>query len=121
MKRWLPIVLVVVACASEEQAPKDLLDRAVFKRLLMGSQLIEARTSQEVMATEKTATTAKAQYDELFTAEHVTVEEYRKTFDWYATHPEKLKPIYEEILVDLQHAADSSAHTPARSPDAPSK
>lgn len=121
MKRWLPILLLLVACAAEEQAPRDLLDRTVFKRLLMGSQLIEARTSQEVMSTERTATTARAQYDELFAAEHVTVEEYRKTFDWYAAHPEKLKPIYEEILVDLQHAADSSTHKPVRPPDAPAK
>jgi hypothetical protein len=112
MKRWLPIILLAVACATEEKPPKDLLDRDLFKRLLMGSQLIEARASHEMAVTESNKSSALAQYDELFASEHVTVQQYRKTFDWYTAHPELLKPIYEEILVDLQHAADTSAHAP---------
>jgi hypothetical protein len=119
MKRWLPILLLAIACAAEVKPPKDILDREVFKRLLMGSQLIEARTSQEMTLTERNTGAASAQYDELFASEHVTAQQYRKTFDWYAAHPELLKPIYEEILVDLQHAADTSAHAPARPADEP--
>jgi hypothetical protein len=114
MKPWMLIALLAVACAAEETPPKDLLERDVFKRLLMASQLIEARSNHEMTVTEQRTSAATAQYDELFASEHITVQQYRKTFDWYAAHPDQLKVIYEEILVELQHAADTSAHAPSK-------
>jgi hypothetical protein len=117
MKRWLPIVSLLVACAAEEAPPNDLLPRDQFKRLLMNAQLIEARTSRELVNPEGGPKVALEQYAALFASEKVTVEEYRQTFNWYAAHPKHLKPIYEEILTELQKASDSSAHQPARPPE----
>lgn len=110
MKRWALIALMALGCAAGEAPPTDLLDRTTFKRVLMEAQLIEARASHEVMTAENNAARAAEQYSELFRTEKITDARFRKTFDWYTQHPDQLKALYEEILVDLQHAADSTAH-----------
>ena len=105
------LIMLLAACAQPvPQPPSDLLPRAKFKTVLMESQLIEARMNHEMIIDKRADIPVQAYYTEMLKQQGVTEEGFKKTFQWYAEHPEQLKPIYEEILVDLQHRTDSLAH-----------
>jgi len=104
-------MVLLVACESPlPQPPQDALPRDKFKRVLMESQLIEARLNHEMIIDKRADSPVRTYYAEMFKQQGITEEAFKKTFQWYAEHPEQLKPVYEEILVDLQHRTDSLAH-----------
>ncbi len=107
----LLLFLLLISCSQQiPQPPSDALPRDKFKRVLMESQLIEARLNHEMIIDKRLDTPVKTYYAEMFKQQGVSEEMFKKTFEWYAEHPEQLKPMYEEILVDLQHRTDSLAH-----------
>ena len=107
MKRaWIAGLFLLLACGGEETRPAGLLDREKFKHVLMGSQLIEARVNHEMVKDKRVDSPVQQYYDSLFVAEGVTEAEFKSTFTFYTQHPEELKAIYEEILVDLGRKKD---------------
>lgn len=107
MKRaWIASLFLLLACGGEEARPEGLLDRSKFKHVLMESQLIEARVNHEMVKEKRVDSPVQQYYDSLFAAEGVTEAEFKATFDFYTEHPEELKAIYEEIIVDLGRKKD---------------
>lgn len=110
MKRWSLLLLLVCACATEPAPPADLLPPETFRAVLCDAQLVEARLNQELLLDHRNKLPQDKYYDELFRKHKVTKEAFRTTFDWYTEHPEELKAIYDSVLIDLQHKADSTTH-----------
>jgi hypothetical protein len=55
----------------------------------------------------------KDYYAELFTEEQITEEQFKRTFQYYAEHPEELKAIYAEILVELDSLKENDRPQPS--------
>ncbi len=106
----LLLMLACAACSRPAEVPKDILPRDTFKHALLGSQLIEARLNHEMVIDQRKDMPVKQYYSDMFKEEGITEEAFRKTFQWYAEHPEELKGVYTEILTELQQRADSTAH-----------
>lgn len=110
MKRLLLPVLLACGCAGNDGPPADLLPRERFEQVLVDAQLVEARVNQELVIDKRTDMPIERYYEEVFSKHGTTKEQFRKTFDWYTAHPKELMAVYEAVLIDLQHQADSTRH-----------
>ncbi len=110
MRTLLALLLVLVACGPAGPPPPGPLDRATFKRLLLGSELIEARLQHENVIAKRSDSPVEQYYDDLFKEEGVTKEDFRRTFDAYTQHPAELKVIYQEVLAELDSLKDLPVH-----------
>lgn len=108
MRHLLLPLLLCCACAGNNAPPNDLLPRDRFERVLVDAQLVEARVNQELVIDHRTDMPIERYYEEMFRKHGTTKEQFRRTFDWYTERPEELKAIYDSVLIDLQHQADST-------------
>lgn len=106
--------VLFAACSSGESAADDRLPRDTFKNTLLEAQLIEARMHHEMIVDKRMDMPVGRYYEEMLKEQGVSEEAFKRTFDWYTEHPEELKTIYAEILVELQRRGeqvkDSAAH-----------
>ena len=112
MKCLLPLVFVLAACSTAEAPPPDVLERAKFKQVLLGAQLVEARVNQEMVVEHRTDNPVEAYYTELFKKEGVTREQFEHTYRFYTEHPAELKAIYEELIVELDSLKERAVDQP---------
>ena len=105
---------LLVACSSGEGPDDDRLPRDTFKNTLLEAQLIEARLHHEMIVDKRMDMPVGRYYEEMLKEQGVSEEAFKRTFDWYTEHPEELKTIYAEVLVELQRRGeqmkDSAAH-----------
>ncbi len=109
--RFLAILLLAClsACSPEGTVPENVLPRDKFERLIAGSLLVEARLGHERVIDAARDERTRRYYDELFTDNGTTEEQFRVTYDHYLSHPEEMKAVYEAALNILQQQADSLA------------
>jgi hypothetical protein len=113
MRFLLPFILLLAACSNAEAPPADLIERDRFKHVLLRAQLVEARLNHEMVIDHRPDSPVKDYYAELFTEEQITEEQFKRTFQYYAEHPEELKAIYAEILVELDSLKENDRPQPS--------
>lgn len=102
MKRSLLFAFVLAACSAQAPTPPaDLIPRDAFVQVLADVQMIEARINHEMVVDQRTDSPAQRYYDELYTERKITKDLYARTYQWYVEHPEQLKAVYEDVLVEL--------------------
>ncbi|MFZ1688555.1 MAG: DUF4296 domain-containing protein [Flavobacteriales bacterium] len=102
MKRALLFALVLTACSGQEPAPPaDLIQRDAFVQVLADVQMIEARINHEMVVDQRTDSPAQRYYEELYAERKITKDLYARTYQWYVEHPEQMKAVYEDVLVEL--------------------
>ncbi|MBS1583826.1 MAG: DUF4296 domain-containing protein [Bacteroidetes bacterium] len=106
----LASVLLLAACTRKPAPPPDLLPPETFERVLAESLLIEARLNHEMVVDKRVDSPTARYYADMFKEQGVTEQAFKATYDHYVQRPEELKKIYEAVLNDLQHRADSVAH-----------
>ncbi|MEO8069344.1 MAG: DUF4296 domain-containing protein [Flavobacteriales bacterium] len=95
-------MLLLASCAEQEpQPPSDLIGRDAFVQVLADVQLIEARINHEMVVDQRTDSPAQRYYEELYTERKITKDQYGRTYQWYAEHPERMKAVYEDVLTEL--------------------
>jgi hypothetical protein len=107
MRYLLPFLLVIcVSCDEGEEPPEGIMEREVFKSILVDVHLIEARTGHDVVLDQQALEPLPDQYQQLFSSQGTDREQFRETFQYYSARPEQLKEIYEEVLVELIRRKD---------------
>jgi len=108
-KALVPLLLFLLACASG--APEDdLLGRELFKEVLLEAQLVEARTSHDLLVQHDVP--VDRYYDDLFAGKGVTRERFERTYVHYLERPEELRLIYEEVATELERRRDEDMGRP---------
>lgn len=102
MKATWALVLLLVACTTNEPKPEGLLTREQFTEVLLEAQLIEARINHELIVQHLAQVPTGSYYKELFEAQGITEEQFTRTFTYYAERPKELKDIYDDIVEELQ-------------------
>ena len=104
----IAVALLFTACGGTNKSPEAPLDRDRFEQVLMESLLIEARIAEEMRIDKRADIPAEAYYEEMFKMQGVTKVEFTTTYDAYLQKPEELRSVYQDVLKDLQHRADSA-------------
>ncbi|MCB0793421.1 MAG: DUF4296 domain-containing protein [Flavobacteriales bacterium] len=108
MKWHWPLLLLLAACGEDPSGPPDLIDRATFTAILVEAQVIEAEVERGLVLDSSRTPVTEARYDELITRFGVSKEQFRSSFDHYASDPELLKAIYEDVVVELSRQKDGA-------------
>jgi hypothetical protein len=112
--RALLFGLLLVACAPEPTLPEGVLSRAEFTAILTDLQLIEARMNHELVVQPRDHVPLNAYYDEAFKERGVTREQFTLSFEHYASDPELLKSIYEDVITELGRRKDARISAPQK-------
>ena len=94
----LTLAILFSACSSpNEKVQKNILPEKIFKDLLKDIHLAEANFKIKNTINNKT----QDYYFELYTKYNTSQEDFQKTLKYYSEKPEKLEPIYTQILEEL--------------------
>jgi hypothetical protein len=92
--------LGLAACVEQEVTlPVGYLEQEQMVEMLVDIHLVEGARSGTLVLGD---TNRLPDYYARIYEKHGTTEEAFKTsFDWYTQHPEKMKAVYEEVIVEL--------------------
>ena len=108
----LAIPLMLAACSNEVATPEGVLDRERFTDVLLEATLLEARMNRELVTEQRTAVPMHWYYTELFATKKITQQEFERSFDHYAAHPELMAAIQEDVLTELSRRKDEALQRP---------
>ncbi|MDQ3099893.1 MAG: DUF4296 domain-containing protein, partial [Bacteroidota bacterium] len=107
MKHWILFLFMLLSgCDQQVEPPEGLLDRETFKQVLTEAQLIESRMNHEMVVEHRKEVPMQRYYEEVFTLHGTDQEQFERTFEYYASKPEELRVIYEEIIAELSRRKD---------------
>src|SRR5689334_7133766 len=93
------LAIIVVSCHHSEEIPKDVLPmdkmKTVLWDLLTAGQFLTTYVLPKDTV-DKTATSERI-YGEVFQVNHITREEFEKSFTFYKQHPEYMLPLLDSL------------------------
>ena len=104
--RLLPLFLLLACAQGGEAPPEGVLDRERFKEILLEAHLIEARVNHELSVQRLPEVYAERYYEDLFAEYGTTRAAFDSSYMYYASRPEELKAIHEEIITELTQRKD---------------
>jgi hypothetical protein len=104
---WAFLLLVITACSRKDRIPGDVLPppkmQAVLWDMMRADQFLADYVLNRDTAKNKEKESIKL-YSRIFTFHSITREEFRKSFDYYRTHPEQLQPLMDSMSKQNQEA-----------------
>lgn len=97
----LTLFVLFLSCSSgKDNIPHDIIPKDKMMTILMDIHIAEAGVKIE---TSPDSTLAKANdyYHFIFRQNEVSEEDFRKSFRYYAKHPELLQSIYQTMLDEM--------------------
>ena len=97
------LCLILLSCgAPKTKIPQDILSENSFIDLLKDIHLAEAKF--ELLKTkgiENAKNELAHNYSAIYETHQITADDFDKTIDYYAQHPEQLEKIYTRVLEQL--------------------
>lgn len=101
--KYLFLSLVLAGLAScvnhEVKLPKGYISEKDMALILVDVHLVEGARSGTLVLGDTNS--LPDYYAKIYEKHHVTEANFKESFNWYTAHPEKLKAIYEEVIVSL--------------------
>ena len=100
----ISILLFFVSCNSELiqiDAPENLLSKEKMVEVMKEMVKLESHIQSRYPSVSEYNKTMLNSSDVLFKKMHVTRSEFEGSMDYYGTHQEEMKEIYEEVLDQL--------------------
>ncbi len=101
---FVVIIALVVSCAPkqpDDTPPPDLIDQNKFALIMVDVQLIEGMRVHKLGPKRENSVDMVPLYEDVFQKHGITEEEFRRTFEYYTNHPDKMKEIYEQVVDSL--------------------
>ena len=97
---FVGILAAFVGCVNHEVAlPKGYLTEAQMLPIMVDIHLIEGARSGTLVLGDTNA--LPDYYAKIYQKHNITDSAFKVNFAWYTEHPEKLKAIYEAVIVEL--------------------
>ena len=99
----LILCLILLSCGdTKTEIPKDILSENSFISLLKDIHLAEAKFELHKTKGMGNAKNELAHnYSTIYGTHEITLDDFDKTLDYYAQHPEQLEKIYTRVLEQL--------------------
>jgi len=97
------LCLILLSCGSQKTGiPKDILSENSFISLLKDIHLAEAKFELHKTKGMQNAKNELARnYSTIYETHEITADDFYKTLDYYAQHPEQLEKIYTRVIEQL--------------------
>jgi hypothetical protein len=95
--------LILLSCGNPKtEIPQDILSKNSFIGLLKDIHLAEAKFElHKNKGMENAKNELAHNYSSIYKKYEITVDDFDKTLDYYAQHPEQLEKIYTRVLEQL--------------------
>ena len=95
--------LILLSCGNPKtEIPQDILSKNSFIGLLKDIHLSEAKFElHKTKGMENAKNELANNYNSIYKKYEITVDDFDKTLDYYAQHPEQLEKIYTRVLEQL--------------------
>lgn len=104
----LIVFTIVLAGCHRERRPEGMLEESVLVDFLVDAHLLEAYYSVQVgFRIDSVAADVAASYEELYAKYSTSKEQVDKTRDYYQSHFDEYKAVYEQVEEKLAHYADN--------------
>lgn len=99
--KYLIILTMVLSACIDRQAvlPKGYIGQEKMVEIMTDIHLVEGARSGTMFLGDTNA--LPDYYARIYQKHNVTEAEFKTSFEWYATYPEEMKKVYEEVLVNL--------------------
>ena len=97
------LCLILLSCGNQQkETPQDILSENSFINLLKDIHLAEAKFElHKTKGMENAKNELAHNYNTIYETYEITVDDFDKTLDYYAQHPEQLEKIYTSVLEQL--------------------
>ena len=97
------LCLISLSCgAPKTKIPQDILSENIFINLLKDIHLAEAKYElHKTKGMENAKNELAHNYSTIYKTHEITGDDFDKTLDYYAQHPEQLEKIYTLVLEQL--------------------
>ncbi|RMG29455.1 MAG: DUF4296 domain-containing protein [Bacteroidetes bacterium] len=99
----LSFLLALGAC-KQEQMPEGIIPQAEMKEILKSIHLANAMGQRTGNTLEQRNANRQELYNAIFSRFGVDRETFYNSYLYYLDHPEKLDPIYKDIITELNEA-----------------
>jgi hypothetical protein len=101
----MPLVLWLTAC-NRPIADAPPVDAAKMEKVLLDMNFAETYvmrvpSTDSVQAAFKNMDTLNQLYSDILARHGLTSEQFRKGFNWYLSHPDKLEGVYQNMLNEV--------------------
>ena len=101
-------MLTCTACLRQTKVPEGIIPKEKMAELLLAIHIAEAKTNEiRLFTADSTARVYKFYESTIFKKYHITPKTYRKSYDFYISHPELINDVYS-IVVDSLNARKST-------------
>ena len=97
------LCLIFLSCGTPKtEIPQDILSENSFINLLKDIHLAEAEFElHKTKGMENAKNELGHNYNVIYDSHEITADDFEKTLDYYAQHPEQLEKIYTRVLEQL--------------------
>ena len=97
------LCLILLSCGNQQkETPQNILSENSFINLLKDIHLAEAKFElHKTKGMENAKNELAHNYSTIYENYEITIDDFDKTLDYYAQHPEQLEKIYTSVLEQL--------------------
>jgi len=106
----------MIACVKHDvKLPAGYINEQDMVPILVDIHLIEGARSGKLVLGDTNS--LPDYYAKIYEKHNITEAEFKESFAWYTEHPEKLKAVYEEVIVSLSKLEEVNARKKPRYPE----
>ena len=100
-------VLIFLAACSGNKAPDGIIPQDEMTYLLTDIHIVDGSMYTVLQGPDSLYKYGTDKYRIVFNKYHTDSVQFKKSFQYYSTHPEKLQAIYEQITIIIKQKTDS--------------
>lgn len=95
------IILLFSFCDSADKVPREIIQPGPMAEILTDIQLAEGALKAQFILGDSGKKLAPYYYEPVYLKHGVTGEQFRTSLSFYLDHPEKIQPVYDQVLENL--------------------
>jgi hypothetical protein len=113
------MAVLLFSCKGDRdvQAPKNSIPQNKLINILVEIHILESNAENVKINKDSLLPELKVAYNDVFSKNKVTAQQFEQTFTWYEQNPLKLDALYQEVVAELSrreaHAKAAQKITPA--------
>ena len=105
-KLFFSVLIFLIACKSNK-VPNGVIDQGRMTNLLIDIHITDGSMYNIMQVPDSLYKYGSDKYQMIFEKYHTDSAQFRSSFKYYTSHPDKLEAMYEEITKDIKQKTDS--------------
>jgi len=99
-------VFLMAACGDPGNVPKEYIQKDKMSKILVDMTLADAYGNEVSALTTPLPDSVRLEkvkiyYKQILDLHHVSVKEFMTSYNWYESHPDRMKDVFEKVQADI--------------------